>query len=555
MRVLFYTEPAFERDNPNIKDGWVRDWIPRLSRSAQTYFGESYDAVLVTNTHLAPLVPDDCGLSVLALEQHQLYDLLHDDPLQDRIAAMGGKAHKKRAAAYGKRLKTLIDPFKPDIIISLSPAEHLRAAYPKTPLLHHEYGVFSRAPFPESWYFDPAGTTGCAWIDAHQDIIANHITDEDCESAIQIIQYYKDTLERINPYTKIINDAKAMYKNLVLLPMQFTGHAYFNALTPIRSQLQLATYVLEAVDENTGVFITNHKGGLGLSEDAMMYLKNKYPNTIIIENNEGYDGPSQYFAPYVQRIVTVSSTVGALKLIWGNALITLNDQYMKHYTDLNAADNNHLPWPRLDKMGYEKRNKQLAWLFKHHLFFDDDLSNPNKIGKIFEFYANQKANTQIYMQDDKINVEKWIAKIGQATANRFAETFIKCVENNDTDKVNNLLSIFIENHQNIYNTNLRLDCLFSLAMAHKGILNNYKTACTYFDQLIDECQKTKNADFADIFWAAHLYKAESLLNDGDAASSKSIHDFIRSGLDKLFGRPNQSILQHVEKASPALTPS
>ncbi len=550
-RILFYTEPGFERDNPNVKNGWVQDWVPRLSRTLQQAFGDEYEGHLITNTHLVKLVPDDSHLNVIAAQQSDLYDLLGHDPLQDRIAALGDKQHAKAAKQYGETIKSLCGSLKPDAIISLSPAAHLRKAFKGVPLLHHEYGPFSRAPMPETWYFDPAGTTGFAWPNHFGNRILKDITPEDVRAADVITDHYIKQVERLNPYMDLIDEAKGRFSQLALLPLPFLRHAYHEGFTPIHSQLQLCIAVLERVGPEVGVFITSHGGGAAMDQAGIDYIKTEYPNAIWVDSDPILSGPSQYFAPHVSQIITVSSTVGALKLIWGNALIVLNDRYMSAYADATPAA---ASWPHRDAMGLDRRLEHLAWFYKH-LALEADLQDPNWMGPVMTTTLKSGGRhhpvPMLYSADDQI--ERWTSAITSQTASMMAQKFMAVV-NSDDRKLSAAMQPYVREHvYAITDLFLQHQTLFMLAIYTLHHCGEPQQAIADFDEMMRHAEQHANPAFAHLYWHAEFNKLYALKCMGKQAELRKKAKAFLEAKHKTFGPPFDEVRDrlHAELLTPA----
>ena len=55
--------------------------------------------------------------------------------------------------------KKAVGNFRPDLIYTfMSEVPFLKKIFPNVPVLHQEVGIFSRFPFPVSYFIDPFGT-------------------------------------------------------------------------------------------------------------------------------------------------------------------------------------------------------------------------------------------------------------------------------------------------------------------------------------------------------------------------------------------------------------
>jgi hypothetical protein len=341
MNVLFYLEPHFEFSEPNHKLNFLVDWLPPRIAALREAFGPSLKVMVLTSDNLARQGELEPFVDVVAYGQNELYDLWRDNPLDLRTEWFKDKPDEALSRRQGEALKARMGRFEPDLIISLTSANFFKHVFPGAALLHHEFGLMSRRPLPETWFFDPLGPGGTRSIDRFWPSERGRWTEEgDLGPALELMRTYRDAIEHGNPWGADIARLAEPWRRRALFPMQETGHALFDGHTAVPNALQYALAVLEEVPRDVGVFITDHPGRPGLSASAKSYIAWKYPNALFVPDSFGDAAPSQYFLPSVDFVYSMSTTVGALTTFWGNRLIGLSPLYLDsivHGATLEAA--------------------------------------------------------------------------------------------------------------------------------------------------------------------------------------------------------------------------
>lgn len=361
--------------------------MPRLVEGLTKAYGNDATIIALSADHLVEDAPKIPGLKWIGVRQRDVTDLWSEDSLAGRLHRFKTQTFGSAAEQQAQRIAALLPGFSPDCIIALSDGQFLNLVYPDAAILQHEFGIFSRPPFPESFFFDPVGPAGVAWLGRHwQEVVDRwEPTAEQLQVTRDFIEAYRSAVTVANPFESQVQEALGRFERFALLPLQMTGHALYDSFTPVRSPLQLTLATLEALPEDMGLFVTMHPGGRTLDEGALSYLKSHYP-AFLTPQSGWHPAPSQYLVPVCEAVVCVSSTVAALTLFWGNAFIAAGDNYL----DFLAASHWTDEWRALSALDASQRERLLAWLLFKFLVVDEEIRDGTWVRAAIDGALRQK---------------------------------------------------------------------------------------------------------------------------------------------------------------------
>jgi len=164
MNILFYVDPLIEMGRPYFKKGWIERCINIIDTLKKAQNGTDYNFAIILNEPLNEKLKIDENIETIVLTQSELLKPFEKGNYLDATLAWHQEKYtKEQLNYYIKMIQTNLG-VEPDIVISFSPVPFLKKAYPNALVLHHEYSIFSRAPYPESWYFDITGMGGSAYL-------------------------------------------------------------------------------------------------------------------------------------------------------------------------------------------------------------------------------------------------------------------------------------------------------------------------------------------------------------------------------------------------------
>ena len=171
MNILFYVEPLIELQKPYWKEGWVNDVCWKLIQTLQQT-NESYNFKLITNEAIIQTVDHSKALDICVISQQELLRPFKGNYLLASSAWHQNTYSDEQLDYYKNLLHVKLDAFVPDIIITFTPIPFLKELFPNALILHHEFSIFSRLPYPTSWFLDPVGVSGSSFLNFFHDKLA-----------------------------------------------------------------------------------------------------------------------------------------------------------------------------------------------------------------------------------------------------------------------------------------------------------------------------------------------------------------------------------------------
>ncbi len=255
--------------------------------------------------------------------------------IADQIAAFGslsdpsaelyrngrGEAHEKAIV----HLSAMLADTYEIILLWESPVPFLEAMYPEALIVHQMPGAFSRAPYPHTVTFDPIGLYKQGSLYQHAKEIQSFAPGSECLAVTRdFVHRVRDGINILQPFNSRSLDEKGRFKHLVLLPLQVSAHYAFQADTRYRNQTDFLLDVLNKVNPQTGVVVTQYVtprvSDTVINKEIFPVLKKTYPNLIYREEFDRIGSVSQYLLPLVDEVITCSSSIGLQALAWPRKL-------------------------------------------------------------------------------------------------------------------------------------------------------------------------------------------------------------------------------------------
>ena len=338
MKILFYVEPLIEQDKPYWKDVWIsvfcRDIINTLNQSKN-----NYEFIIMTNEAIAQKVNIDTP--IIELTQKELLEPFNTTNYMDVTTAWHNETYAaEHLEDYKNLMLEKLGGFIPDIIITFSPVPFFKNMFKDTLILHHEYSIFSRLPYPHSWFLDPVGMHSNLFLNKFANEIKSNVLSENQTSLVNDFkQLCQNILSSKSPFKAIFEEKRKQFDHLVLLPLQFSRYFSFDDLVHFKSQYEYCVYILDNVPSNIGVVVNTHPDYPVISKEAVEFLKTKYSNFIYEEDFNTIYASGQFILPFVDAVITVSSSIGLQTLLFDKKLITLSDKTFSFIADDTNVNN------------------------------------------------------------------------------------------------------------------------------------------------------------------------------------------------------------------------
>ena len=380
-RILFYVEIFTELDRPEFHDAWIAFSAKFMVGMMAGGHPSTPETVrLLTNEALGELAPKHgfWGPLTSVVKEREFLEIFGTDYLTATVDGYHGKTPEKVLEAAAQCLRRAVDGFEPDLIVTYTTAPWLQRAFPQAVVLHEEYGLFSRPPYPESYYFDPSGKFANATIARHAAALRAYVADDAEKDMVERIRdlYCRAIIPKVSPFVNVEAAIRKRWKTIMLLPLQYCGHYGFEGTGPYRTQGAVVRDVIERVDPNIAVLVVNHSTahyhGTIPPPDLYAYLGKRHENLLFNDSLNNVMHASQYLLAHVDMVATVSSSVGLQAVLWNKPVVALGDSHINALADYTRVED--VPAgvparPTWDKTG------ALAWLIRHYYIPSPYLQN------------------------------------------------------------------------------------------------------------------------------------------------------------------------------------
>lgn len=385
IRILFYVEPLTELDRPLFHEAWLGFSAKLCEAVCGGGFIPQGDTLrLLTNKVLGEQASkygfSDVFLSTI--EEQALLDVFGSDYLSAMVRGYRGELTAQVLTDAAAVIADALGDFTPDIIITYTTAPHLKQAFPDALILHMEYGLYSRAPFPESFYLDPFGKFGNSALSRFEDEIrAHNSTNAELKLVAKIRDVFlDDILVSRSPFQALCHDLRRKRDKLVLLPLQFSGHYGFDGTCPYHSQAEFLQAAADALPGDVGVIALPHSTAIYIGDvPEKEWLETFYaahPNVLIHPKLSTVHCPSQFMLGHVDAAVSVSSSIALQGLLWGTSIIAAGQSHINSIANVAALSEIDNASFTVDR---DRNLSSLSWLLSHYYIPGSYFFNPDWI--------------------------------------------------------------------------------------------------------------------------------------------------------------------------------
>ncbi|MCP3942061.1 MAG: HAD-IA family hydrolase [Desulfobacteraceae bacterium] len=379
MNILYYLEPWIEVDSPhmkfmNFKNQLADQIIPLLCENkdvkVSVILGDmTYSMIMESNHELIP------HLNFFVISQRELKKV-YPNYLEATHSWYHEDYSDEKSNLMQALIKNKLGDYSPDIILSfLSPAPFLKKLFPHAPLIYQEFGIFSRDPFPKSYYLDMHGIFSNSFLSKFSEELLHLPTSQKSIQFIGAIRkkLLKERLSATNPFRKKKFGKGSKFKYTVLLPLQFSNYFGFDCPSGFRTQFEYLTFVLDNIDPTIGVVVTQHNAWQKIITPARKkYLESRYSNFIYDFEFDKVPSISQYLLEKVDGVITVSSSIGLQALLWKLPLFVVGNSHLTNIADCKNISEvfNYLESPsKIDK------DPALHFLLTHYYITEKYINN------------------------------------------------------------------------------------------------------------------------------------------------------------------------------------
>lgn len=427
MDILFYVEPLIEMGRPYWKEGWATSWAKMMLKS----YTEEHKIYIAINTPIAEKFGDNQDFHIVTFSQEELLKPFKYGYLEATGKWYNGSYNNEELSYYIDMMKRKFSDINFDIILTYTKVPFFKELYPNAKIFHMEFSIFSRIPFPSTWYLDCVGLYEYNFLMKYVDNIKSRVLSiEENNMILQLQNICIDTFRDNNIFVDDIKILRKQFDYLVLLPLQFSLYTPCDPQNKYSNQYDYLTDCLRKIPKNIGVIFTMHPEYPILDDEAVEYITKHYANAVFLENSRKVYSASQWIMPYIDAVVTVSSSLGLQTLLFRKKLFAIGGQNMAYIADAQNLDNmeevlakepvdrNNILWFFITKYAIpQKYLFNSDWLMK---FFEkslqreitadfyDDIAEPEQI---FEEHIKE-------IQMNKNKIPQWTSR-GNTVDNKF----------------------------------------------------------------------------------------------------------------------------------------
>lgn len=391
MKILFYVEPLIEMGRPYWKEGWLNTYSYKLIKTLIHSNTENEFKIIISESLSQKSIEIE-NTSYLVVNQDELLQPFRSY-LDASMAWYLGTYTEEQLKYYYELYEKKLTDFKPDIIFSFSNVPFLQKLYPSALVLCMEFSIFSRAPFPESWFLDSLGVAGGGAGATLNKIFSERDIPELSEHSAQRIKALKAKITTLimskSPFKNIFQEWRNQFQNLVFVPLQFSDFYIFNGQCKYINQFDFAYDILKRTPSNIGIVFCEHPQYPVFNADTLSFFRNKFPNFLYSHEFGFYDSPGQFIIGHSDSVMTVCSSLAMQSLIWDVPLITLGNDYLDFISDGKSPEN---LMTILSSKQFKDKDKYLHWIVTKYAIPDFLLYKPDWLPNYL--YCRKKLNAE-----------------------------------------------------------------------------------------------------------------------------------------------------------------
>ena len=406
VNILFYLEPMMTFNRPLLHLPWWNFAYGKMVSLSKDP-NHRYSFRVITSEAIQSHIMGKESLSdckVIGVDSFSLLKHFDGDYLKASLAWYHQTATPIQRSHAAEFIVEALGNWKPDLVISYSPAPFIQNAYPEALILYSEYGMTSRPPFPESFYFDPYGYYQYSFLCKYADMIKATTYDYKDFHALETYRnFFIDLIENKNPFKGLLNDIRTKYEKLILVPLQASQCYWFDGNCNYSSQFHMIEMILNQVPDKIGVIFCPHPDHPIFTSEVIEYFTKKYPHFIYFAEFERYGAVSQYIINHVDAVASVSSMVGLQALIWKKKLIALGNSQLNFIADAFSFDNLH----DLLNQEYKTKDNVLIWLLTEYYvpisYINNSVWFGNYLQRAINHWRNKEDPEKFYAPFDKVS--------------------------------------------------------------------------------------------------------------------------------------------------------
>src|SRR5215217_4302335 len=337
MHIAYYFEPWIELGRPYLRYHNLRYQLGTQIERVAKAGGDVRVSVILGEGTYAKCLADGYeipGAEFCVIPSEDLRQVFPDYASAADSLARGTHTDAQARAMIDLIYRALGNR-QPDVFVSfLSPAPFVERLWADTLVLFAEFGMFSRIPYPRSFYFDAFGMFGQSYIARFASELQALKPAPESQAALAALRgtILKKALKPNLPKLDVFSRMKRNRHN-VLLPLQFSRYFGFDTCCGYASQYDFLVDVLERTPADVGVVVSEHNGWEPVvTEHNEEFLSRKYPNFISTSHLRNFTNLSQFLILECDAIASVSSSVGLQAAFWDKPLFALGNSHLNTFS-------------------------------------------------------------------------------------------------------------------------------------------------------------------------------------------------------------------------------
>ena len=318
-RILFHISPFASQKILSFHLWWICDpqWRSRFQPLMEQLYPGSEFAVCCNTESMTILAKHGCTFErewkAFTFDQAETLDHFKYHTLESLNHWHRTGTNNDHGRYLGRKMLEKFGGWTPDLVFSFLPAPYLREIWPAAQIVYLESSVFSREPYPWTYYFDALGTMQNAFLSRHAALVNAQAAP--MEILRKLSEYRSRTaalFERETRVKEYFDELRKRFRHIFLFACNLDHYYGVEAYSPYETQFEFLEHVMASVPSDTAVIVTQHPepATAPLPERCLNDLKDIYPNLVADDFFFNMLNPSQCSLAFADGVITQMSTVG-----------------------------------------------------------------------------------------------------------------------------------------------------------------------------------------------------------------------------------------------------
>ena len=318
-RILFHISPFASQKILTFHLWWICDpqWRSRFQPMLERLYPGSEFAVCCNTETMTVLEKRGYTFErdwrAFTLDQSETLDHFKYHTLESLDHWHRTGENNDHGRYLGAKLLEKFGGWTPDLVFSFLPAPYLRDVWPEAQIVYLESSIFSREPYPWTYYFDALGTMQNAFLSRYAaQINALAAPPETLRAVAEYRARTSALFEREERVKEYFAELRKRFRHIFLFACNLDHYFGVEAFSPYETQFEFLEHVMASVPPDTAVIVTQHPepATTPLPERCLSDLRDVYPNLIADDFFFNMTNPSQCSLAFADGVIAQMSTVG-----------------------------------------------------------------------------------------------------------------------------------------------------------------------------------------------------------------------------------------------------